>query len=47
MKRIRLIARQRHFEPKTEKRFSDAKLMTVNAYYEDVFEVKPYEKPGK
>lgn len=39
MKRIKLIARQRHIEPKTGKRYSDAKLMTVNAYYEDVFEV--------
>ena len=38
MKRIRLIARQRHLEPKTGKQYSDAKLMTVNAYYEDVFE---------
>ena len=38
MKRIKLIARQRHIEPKTGKRYSDAKLMTVNAYYEDVFE---------
>ena len=33
MKRIKLIARQRHIEPKTGKRYSDAKLMTVNAYY--------------
>ena len=39
MKRIKLIASQRHIEPKTGKRYSDAKLMTVNAYYEDVFEV--------
>lgn len=39
MKRIRLIARQRHLESKTGKRYSDAKLMTVNAYYENVFEV--------
>lgn len=39
MKRIRLIAMKRHLEPKTEKPYSDAKLMTVNAYYEDVFEV--------
>lgn len=39
MKRIKLIARQRHIEPKTAKRYRDAKLMTVNAYYEDVFEV--------
>lgn len=39
MKRIKLIARQRHIEPKTGKRYSDAKLMTVNAYYEDVFEM--------
>ena len=37
MKRIKLIARQRHIEPKTGKRYSDAKLMTVNACYEDVF----------
>ena len=39
MKRIKLIARQRHFESKTGKRYTDAKLRTVNAYYEDVFEV--------
>ena len=38
MKRIRLIARKRRLEPKTGKPYSDAKLMTVNAYYEDVFE---------
>ena len=39
MKRIKLIARQRHLESKTGKRYTDAKLRTVNAYYEDVFEV--------
>lgn len=39
MKRIKLIARQRYIEPNTGKRYSDAKLITVNAYYKDVFEV--------
>lgn len=39
MKRIRLIARQRHFDPKTGKLYSDTELLAINAYYENVFEI--------
>lgn len=45
MKKLRVIARQRHIDPKTGKKYSDAKLVTVNAYYEDVIEVEDsYDK---
>lgn len=39
MKRIKLIARQRYLDSKTGKKYSDERLRTINAYYEDIFEV--------
>lgn len=39
MKKIRVIARERIIDPKTQKVHSDAGLMALNSYYENVFEV--------
>lgn len=39
MKKIKVIARERIINPAAQKIFSDAGLMALNGYYENVFEV--------
>ena len=39
MKKIRVIARERIINPETWKVHTDAGLMALNGYYENVFEV--------
>lgn len=40
MKKVRIIARERIVDPTTGRRHSDAGLMALNGYYEDVIDVE-------
>ena len=40
MKKVKIIARERIIDPATGRRHTDAGLMALNGYYEDVIDVE-------
>ena len=39
MKKLRIIARGANFNPITKKKYTDAELMCVNLYFEDIIDI--------